>query len=125
MKKRLFYTVIIFCLVLVSAFYLHSKSTAAGNSQTVTRDNTSQVSQQVSTPTGEPDAPKLNSSTPAPLVDEADEEISAEVIATRSMVIAHEPLRVSSVADPDSQENKAILQAMVLKALDNETAPKN
>ncbi len=43
---------------------------------------------------------------------------SEQVLATRRMVAAHSPLREPSVADPDSPENKQILQAMLAKALE-------
>lgn len=42
---------------------------------------------------------------------------AAEIRATRSMYIAHAPLRAVEVADADSQANREILQSMVEKAL--------
>jgi hypothetical protein len=41
----------------------------------------------------------------------------AEVRATRAMYMAHAPLRDPAVADPDSEQNRQILQSMVTKAL--------
>lgn len=40
-----------------------------------------------------------------------------EVVATRRMYVAHEALRRPEVADPDSDQNRIILEAMVKKAL--------
>lgn len=40
-----------------------------------------------------------------------------EVVATRRMYLAHAPLRQQAIADPDSSENRRILQTMVLKAM--------
>jgi hypothetical protein len=45
-----------------------------------------------------------------------------EVEATRQMVAAHAALRDPRVADPDSAENRTILQTMVLKALTNRSS---
>jgi hypothetical protein len=42
---------------------------------------------------------------------------SAEVRSTRAMYMAHAPLRAPAVADPDSEQNRQILQSMVTKAL--------
>ena len=42
-----------------------------------------------------------------------------EVEATHQMIAAHAALRDPRVADPDSAENRMILQTMVLKALAN------
>jgi hypothetical protein len=41
----------------------------------------------------------------------------SEVTATRQMIMAHAPLRVPEVADPDSTTNRQILQTMVTKAI--------
>lgn len=51
----------------------------------------------------------------------SDEPPSIEVLRTRSMVVAHAPLREPSVMDPDSKENQIILQTMITKVLG--TAP--
>ncbi len=40
-----------------------------------------------------------------------------EVTATRRMILAHAPFRDPKVADPDSVENRHVLQTMVAKAL--------
>jgi hypothetical protein len=47
---------------------------------------------------------------------------SSEVRATRAMYMAHAPLRDPAVADPDSEENRQILQTMVEKALSRQEA---
>jgi len=125
MKKRLLYTAILLSLIIAAALYLRPKAKSEDNAKTVTQSHTSEGNSQAVTPVEEPDTHEQVLSKADPIEEQADEEISAEVIATRSMVMAHEPLREPSVADPDSQENKAILQAMVMNALDNETAPKN
>lgn len=39
-----------------------------------------------------------------------------EVLATRMMFLAHEPLRAPSVDDPDSIENMRVAQQMITKA---------
>lgn len=41
----------------------------------------------------------------------------AEVLASVRMYMAHAPLRAPAVANPDSPENREILNTMVLKAL--------
>jgi hypothetical protein len=46
-----------------------------------------------------------------------------QVIGTRRMYIAHAPLRVPEVADPDSAGNRRILQTMVTKALSHPATP--
>ncbi len=46
----------------------------------------------------------------------------AEVQATERMYLAHAPLRVPEVADPDSASNRQTLQTMVAKALQNAAA---
>jgi hypothetical protein len=38
-------------------------------------------------------------------------------VGTARMYMAHAPLRVPAVADPDSEENRRILETMVRKAL--------
>lgn len=43
--------------------------------------------------------------------------VPLEVAATRRMYAAHAPLRTASVADPDSDANREILETMVHKAL--------
>jgi hypothetical protein len=50
-------------------------------------------------------------------------ENDAEVAATSRMYIAHAPLREPTVADPDSEANRRILETMVLKALHRATQP--
>ena len=53
-------------------------------------------------------------------------DASPEVRATLRMYAAHAPLRQPPVADPDSVENKRIMQAMIAKALaSKETAYSN
>jgi len=47
----------------------------------------------------------------------------AEVEATARMYLAHAPLRVPEVTDPDSVTNRQILQTMVGKALGNLPPP--
>lgn len=43
--------------------------------------------------------------------------LPAEVAATRRMYGAHAPLRTPEVSDPDSEQNRLILELMVRKAL--------
>lgn len=68
------------------------------------------------------------SSVPASDKDETDQmtatkspssprQVPAQMIGTRRMIAAHAPLRIPAIADPDSVENKRILQAMIFKAL--------
>lgn len=45
-----------------------------------------------------------------------------EVVATERMYMAHVPLRNPEVADPDSENNRRILQTMVVKALNQDSA---
>jgi len=52
-----------------------------------------------------------------PVLEESVANLDKEVLATRQMILAHEPLRKASVADPDSEENQRVLQQMVGKAL--------
>ncbi len=47
-----------------------------------------------------------------------------EVTATRRMILAHAPLRDPKVADPDSVENRQVLETMVAKALARAAAEK-
>lgn len=54
-------------------------------------------------------------STPAAAIPEA--------VGTRRMYAAHAPLRTPAVADPDSGQNRQILQTMVSKALARATEP--
>src|SRR5688572_5336159 len=42
---------------------------------------------------------------------------NAEVRATRAVYIAHAPLRTTEISNPDSEQNRQILQSMVEKAL--------
>lgn len=44
-------------------------------------------------------------------------EPTTTAVATDRMIAAHAPLRTPAVANPDSEENRQILQTMVLKAL--------
>ncbi len=53
-------------------------------------------------------------------VEETTIDLSQErapVLESRRMYMAHAPLRVPSVADPDSIENKRIMQIMIAKAI--------
>lgn len=65
-----------------------------------------------------------------PVEDNAPESVKpiGEVEGTRRMYVAHAPLRVPEVANPDSEANRMILQSMVQKALaraEPETRPEN
>lgn len=50
------------------------------------------------------------------------QETIPPLVGTRRMIAAHAPLRTPAVADPDSVENKRILQAMVFKALERSSS---
>jgi hypothetical protein len=78
---------------------------------------------QESPPSEDPpsDDPEGDAWTPSHGVD--PEIAERELQATRRMVAAHAPLRVPSVADPDSVENQRVLQTMVLKALSKSPKP--
>lgn len=64
-------------------------------------------------------------STPPASVSSPDgpASLSPDVSATRRMVMAHASLRTPAVDNPDSPENKAILQSMAMKALDRLPPP--
>jgi hypothetical protein len=73
---------------------------------------------QVQEPTAPTADPTPNSAAPAativaaPALPHID-----EVTGTRRMILAHAPLRDPRVANPDSVENRQVLQSMVAKAL--------
>ena len=60
-------------------------------------------------------APAATPSQPASAASSAAS--TGEVAATRRMYGAHAPLRTQAVANPDSEQNRQILQTMVTKAL--------
>ena len=60
---------------------------------------------------------------PSMVAGQPSSELSAETLATRRMYLAHAPLRTPAVADPDAEENRIILQQMVLKALARGSQP--
>ena len=70
-------------------------------------------------------APKPVVAAPVPAVPEPVVEVSPadavqranEEVATLRMYEAHAPLRTAAVANPDSPENREVLQTMVMKAL--------
>ncbi len=59
-------------------------------------------------------APAPPAAPPAPALAPAQQ---ARVEATQRMYLAHAPLRAPEVANPDSEANRRILQAMVMKTL--------
>jgi hypothetical protein len=59
-----------------------------------------------------PAATEATPSAPTP-----DESAIPEAVGTRRMYGAHAPLRTPAVANPDSEQNRRILQTMVTKAL--------
>jgi hypothetical protein len=57
---------------------------------------------------------------PAPVVEVSPVDAAQranEEAATLRMYEAHAPLRTAAVANPESPENRAVLQTMVMKAL--------
>jgi len=121
MKKRILSFVILLCLVVTAGFYLLQKPQKVSTQET--QDNASADVSEIKDP-----QPELASTTPElqkqpEIVEKQDEEVSKkQVIAMRQMVAAHKSLREPNVADPDSKENKEILQSMVLKALNDKKA---
>ncbi len=65
-----------------------------------------------------PSGPGVQPAPPAPDVSERQKEIAG----THYMIMAHAPLRVPEVADPDSTPNREILHSMMTKALARERA---
>lgn len=58
------------------------------------------------------------SPTPAqPVSSASPATVSPTELATERMIIAHAPLRKPALADPDSPENRQVLQTMLQKAL--------
>lgn len=94
------------------------------NNRTPTLPEASVIVQEKVVPAQKPD-PVVQSEAPVQVAEVeqpkpvviSDEPPSREVLQSRSMIIAHAPLRVPSVMDADSKENQIILQAMITKAL--------
>lgn len=78
---------------------------------------TAQPSNATVTPTAAP------ATTAAPVAASAPAQLTPEEQATSRMIEAHAPLRVPAVADPDSKENRVVLQTMLHKALIRKEAP--
>jgi hypothetical protein len=79
-----------------------------------------------------PSSPKIKTQNPKPEAKSApppspavSSSSATEIVGTARMLAAHVPLRAPAVANPDSPQNRAILQTMVAKALarSRSTAP--
>ena len=84
-------------------------------SENVSSKDTTHPSANAATQIVVSDAPQLG----AAAVADASQPVlqNAEVRATRAMYMAHAPLRSAELADPDSESNRKVLQAMIEKAL--------
>lgn len=115
MKKKT-KPIFITAVLLVSAAVIATLLFRTPSSEQVT-DAVDQNEESVAS-VGDPIAAQKDSSTaattPQPVLTEDNHE---QVAATRRMYMAHAPLRTPEVADPDSGQNRVILETMVTKAL--------
>jgi hypothetical protein len=142
MRKTILFVVIIVCAVMSLCIYFTVRDDSASRGITVNgkqpdknhvRSNTSNISNQESTQntasaTNAPAAGHVQTSGTLAVPAAAgvgnaaqnvlnDASSQASGYGTGSMVGAHASLLIPSVSDPDSMENKAILQQMMFKAL--------
>jgi len=123
MKKRYLYLVLLVCLILGIVVYLLPKTEQ--NTPATPAKETNKVVEAQKPPVAKLQTKQDPKKEPEK-VQKEKQKPSKQVLATRSMIAAHESLRQPSVADPDSKENQEALQSMVFKALSNSSsAPQN
>jgi hypothetical protein len=113
------YIVFAFCIISLGVYWF---SRPASRHTSTRQDDRVKIHHQGHQPRSLSGSGSDASGQPGPSASAAAVLVKDEPAATRQMFVAHAPLRVPELADPDSKANREILQTMVLKALQRKAA---